>query len=102
MHVGCTNPNFGYFMNGEKLMETTSEQNIGVLTDKSLKLSNQCITAARVANAVLSKICQAFHIQQVTNARKVNCSHVYSAYILKPVLSVRLVSDSEEDKSIQF
>ena len=71
MHVGCTNPNFDYFMNGEKLMETTSEQDIGVLIDKSLKLSYQCITAARVANAGLSKICQAFHIQQVTNARKV-------------------------------
>ena len=79
MHFGSTNPNFDYFMNGEKLMETTSEQNIGVLTDKSLKLSNQCITAARVANAVLSKICQAFHIQQVTNARKI-ISKVYAFF----------------------
>ena len=26
---------------------------------------------------------------QGTNARKVNCGHVYSAYILKPVLSCR-------------
>ena len=63
MHVGRTNPNFDYFMNGEKLTETLLERDIGVLIDKSLKPSNQCITAARVANAVLGQICQAFHFR---------------------------------------
>ena len=33
MHVGRTNPNFGYFMNGEKLSETSSEGDIGVFRD---------------------------------------------------------------------
>ena len=37
MHVGRTNPNFDYFMNGEKLPETSSERDIGVLIDKSLE-----------------------------------------------------------------
>ena len=53
-----------------------------------------------------------YYTDQGYNARKVNCSCVYSAYILKPVLSgrnfvnknrcisVRLVS--EEVKSIKF
>ena len=63
MHVGHTNPNFEYFMNGEKLTETSLERDIGVLIDKSLKPRNQCITEARVANAVLGKICQAFHFR---------------------------------------
>ena len=41
MHVGRTNPNFDYFMNGEKLTETLLERDIGFLIDKSLKPSNQ-------------------------------------------------------------
>ena len=37
VHVGRTNPNFEYFMNGERLTETSLERDIGVLLDKSLK-----------------------------------------------------------------
>ena len=63
MHVGRTNHNFDYFVNGDKLTETSLERDIDVLEDKSLKPSNQCITAARVANAVLGQICQVFHFR---------------------------------------
>ena len=32
-------------------------------------------------------LCYKTHFTQGTNARKVNCGRIYSAYILKPVLS---------------
>ena len=41
---------------------------------------------------IVLSICKAIYILtliQGTNARKVNCGRVYSAYILKPVLSGR-------------
>ena len=42
MHIGHKNPNYEYFINGEKLMEVEEERDIGVLFHKSLKPSRNC------------------------------------------------------------
>ena len=56
MHIGHKNPNYEYFMNGEKFMEVEEERDIGVLVHKSLKPTRHCKKAAATAGAVLKTI----------------------------------------------
>ena len=60
LHVGRSNKNFEYLMNGEKLDSVDSERDIGVIIDKSMKPSLQCAEAARRASSVLVQITRAF------------------------------------------
>ena len=61
MHIGHKNPNYEYFMNGEKFMEVEEERDIGVLVHKSLKPTRHCKKAAATAGAVLKTISRNFH-----------------------------------------
>ena len=61
MHIGHKNPNYEYFINGEKLMEVEEERDIGVLVHKSLKPTRHCKKAAATAGAVLKTISRNFH-----------------------------------------
>ena len=60
LHVGRTNKNFEYTMNGVILESVDKERDIGVITDKTLKPSLQCSEAARRATGVLTQISKAF------------------------------------------
>jgi hypothetical protein len=61
MHVGRTNQNYEYTMNGQKLQETEYERDVGVMFDNSMKPGMHCRNAARTARAILKQIGQAFH-----------------------------------------
>ena len=50
-------------MSGIALQEVSTEKDIGVLLDSSLKPSKQCAEAARRANAILGEISRAFHFR---------------------------------------
>jgi hypothetical protein len=61
MHVGRQNPQFEYFMRGEKINTTEEERDIGVAVTKNLKPAAQCSKAAGRAMAVLHQIRRNFH-----------------------------------------
>ena len=63
MHIGRGNPMHTYYMSGIALQEVSTEKDIGVLLDSSLKPSKQCAEAARRANAILGEISRAFHFR---------------------------------------
>ena len=60
LHVGRSNRNFAYLMNGEKLDAVDSERDIGVIIDKSMKPSLQCAEAAGEHLASSSKSLEPF------------------------------------------
>ena len=60
MHVGRTNPNYQYSMDGQPLQTINEERDIGVIVKNTLKPSRQCAEAARKANAVLGQITRSF------------------------------------------
>jgi hypothetical protein len=61
MHVGRNNPAHTYTMGGQQLTVTSSEKDVGVMINDSLKPGEQCRKAAAAASAVLSQILRAFH-----------------------------------------
>ena len=63
MHIGRGNPMHTYYMSGIALQEVSTEKDIGVLLDSSLKPSKKCAEAARRANAILDEISRAFHFR---------------------------------------
>ena len=56
MHVGYSNINFGYIMNGQWLEECEYEKDLGVLIDRNLKASRQAFAARNKANRMLGFI----------------------------------------------
>jgi hypothetical protein len=61
MHIGRHNPQFEYYMRGEKVSTTDEERDIGVAITKNLKPAAQCSKAAGRAMAVLHQIRRNFH-----------------------------------------
>ena len=61
MHISPKNPRHKYKMNGEELMVTEEERDIGVTVTSNLKPRAQCSKAARTAQSVLGQISRAFH-----------------------------------------
>jgi ribonuclease P/MRP protein subunit RPP40 len=61
MHIGRHNPQFEYYMRGEKISTTEEERAIGLAITKNLKLAAQCSKAAGRAMAVLHQIRRNFH-----------------------------------------
>ena len=54
MHVGRTNLNYEYTMNGQKLQETENEKDVGVMFDSSMKPGMHCRNAARTDRPSIS------------------------------------------------
>ena len=60
LHVGRSNQQYNYSMNGVPLAVTEKERDIGVIISNTLKPSLQCTEAARRANGVLTQVSKAF------------------------------------------
>jgi hypothetical protein len=61
MHMGHSNPQFQYQMNGQPLSVVRDEKDIGVTVSANLKPSAQCARAAKMAQLVLGQNSRAFH-----------------------------------------
>ena len=61
MHLGHRNPQQEYKMGGKALTVTEEERDIGVVVEKSLKPTKQCLEATRKANMVLGQITRSFY-----------------------------------------
>ena len=66
LHLGRTNPQYSYYLNGTRLTSVTEERDIGVLVTGNLKPGRQCEWAARTANGVLSQVLRAFSYRDKT------------------------------------
>jgi ribonuclease P/MRP protein subunit RPP40 len=60
MHFGRNNVHQKYTMNGQELMVTEEEVDIGVKVTKNLKPAGQCQRAAKTAQSVLGQLSRAF------------------------------------------
>ena len=59
LHLGSRNREREYAMGGQVLETVDSEKDVGILVHKSLKPSQQCLTAATRANQVLDQLSRA-------------------------------------------
>ena len=76
LHVGRTNPQRDYFMDGKKLLKVEEEKDLGVLVHKSLKPSAQVAKMVKKANLVLGQLLRAF-----TYRDKKHFVRLYQVYV---------------------
>ena len=76
LHAGSNNPRQEYKMDGQALLETEEEVDVGVTTNKNLKPAAQCRKAARTAAAVLGQIARAFHYRDRHVFVRLYCQYV--------------------------
>ena len=72
MHIGRSNDQAVYLMDGKRLTQTEKEKDIEVIIHKSLKPFNQCSESARKTNAVLTQIARTFHYRD----KKLFCTFI--------------------------
>ena len=58
IHVGKSNPQHEYNMNGAKLEMSTEEKDVGTIVSNDLKPSKHCAQIAKKANGILGLICR--------------------------------------------
>ena len=56
VHYGNNNPNIEHLLFGKKLTSSTEEKDLGVLFNKDMSVTNQCLKASKSANKVLGII----------------------------------------------
>ncbi len=65
MRIGCNNLSYDYVMNGVVLETMDQERDLGVIHDKSLKPSQQCVVVVNKANRILRCIRGCFEYKSV-------------------------------------
>ena len=95
IHFGYNNPGHDYEMNGENVRTTTEARDLGVLINKSLKPSNQCVAAAKKANRALGMIRRTVENKTMVIMKKLYkqlvrphldyCSQAWSPWLRKDV-----------------
>jgi Reverse transcriptase (RNA-dependent DNA polymerase)/Endonuclease-reverse transcriptase len=102
MHVGRTNPQYKYNMNGEEISVVQEEKDIGVIVQNTLKPGKQVEKAANLAAAVLRQIQRNFHYRD----RRVFVN-LYKQYVLphlefsSPVWAPWTVAEKEKLEQVQ-
>ena len=76
IHLGRTNPNFPYYINGAGLRVVEEEKDLGVLIHKSCTPSSQVAKAAKKANSVLGQL-----IRAVSYRDKFTYIKLYKEYV---------------------
>lgn len=76
MHIGHTNQEHEYFMDGKLLKKVENERDIGVKIDQSLKPGVQCREVSRIAMAILNQISRTFHYRD-----KITFLNLYKRYV---------------------
>ena len=61
MHFGKSNPDYGYYMNNEKLKVTKTEKDLGVLTDDALSFKDHIKKSISKANQALGIVKRTFN-----------------------------------------
>ena len=76
LHLGSRNRHQEYTMAGQILEPVESEKDVGILIDKSLKPSQQCLRAATRANQVLGQLARAVGYRDKDTFLKLYCVYV--------------------------
>ena len=76
MHLGRHNPEHVYFMGNHQLESITEERDIGVVIQKDLKPTRQCLDASNRAKAVLGQLCRSFHYRDRHIFVRLYCTYV--------------------------
>ena len=76
LHAGSNNPRQVYTMEGQALLVTEEEVDVGITTSRNLKPAAQCQKAARTAMAVLGQIARAFHYRDRHVFVRLYCQYV--------------------------
>ncbi|GAB0202848.1 mitochondrial enolase superfamily member 1 [Grus japonensis] len=67
LHVGKNNPRHQYSLGVDLLGSSTVENNVGVLVDNKLSMSQQCALVAKKANGILECIKKASRSREVNS-----------------------------------
>ena len=76
MHLGRNNPDHTYTMDGHELESISEERDIGVVIQKNLKPTRQCIQASNKAKAVLGQLTRSFHYRDRHVFVRLYCTYV--------------------------
>jgi hypothetical protein len=102
MHVGRTNPNFDYFMNGVKLTVVEEEKDVGITVHKSLKPAKHCERIAAAATGVLKQVSRNFHYRDRNIFLKLYTQYVRPhVEFATPAWSPWLMSDIKTIEKVQ-
>ena len=80
LHLGYSNKEFNYDMNGEWLQSVDQEKDLGVIISSNLKVADQCLEARNRANKMLAII----NRNVVYKSKEVICK-LYNSYV-RPLL----------------
>jgi hypothetical protein len=101
MHIGCKNILNDYTMDAVNLKSVERESDLGVIIDKSLKVSHQCTAVVKKANKILGLISRSFEVKNKNNIITLYkslvrphleyCSQVWSPHLRKDVVKIEKV-----------